>query len=231
METQALELAAAVFDLGGVLTTPILPSFAAFEREHGLPEGALVGLFVRGYSAPGGPDAEDFHLLETGRISEAEYYRRLERRLREEHGDGVRFPTDPASVRRGLFRAVRRNEPMIDAARRIGEHYPVALLTNNVKEWGGWRRYYPQDIFDVVVDSCEVGLRKPDPEIYRITCERLGVAPERASFVDDVGANVEAARDLGMVAIHFTSNDEVLARLRELFPKAFARGPIRGEGR
>lgn len=216
----AVELDAAIFDLGGVLTSPILESFLAFERSIGIPEGSLVALLAQQYSDT---TAEpDFHLLETGRITEAEYFSRLHRSLRERTGLDVVFPDDPADVRRGLFGSIRPNEEMIDAARRISAHYRTGLLTNNVKEWGGWRQYYPQDIFRVVVDSSEVGLRKPDPEIYRLACARVGVLPERAAFVDDIKANVDAAEGLGMTAIHFTSTQEALARLRDLFPRAFA---------
>jgi putative hydrolase of the HAD superfamily len=112
----------------------------------------------------------------------------------------------------------------------IGIHWPVvhrirelkrdgltvALLTNNVKEFGeGWRGMFPVDeLFEVVVDSSAVGMRKPDPRIYRLTCERIGVEPAAAVFVDDNRDNVDAARDLGMEAVHFGQNPwEALAAL------------------
>ena len=77
-----------------------------------------------------------------------------------------------------------------------------AICTNNVREWEArWRAMLPIDeIFDIVVDSAFVGMRKPDPEIYRLTLERLGAAPAEALFVDDVELNCEAARELGMTA-------------------------------
>lgn len=213
-----MELEAAIFDLGGVLTTSVLASFIDFERSIGVPEGALVRAFAEGYSHS--DEERDFHLLETGRITEAEYYRRLEAHLREATGNDVRLPEDPVAVRRALFGGLRRNEEIIEAARRISLHYETALLTNNVREWGGWRQYYPTGIFRIIVDSSEVGLRKPDPQIYRLTCERLGVDPARAAFVDDIKANVEGARSLGLVGIHFTTNDEVIGELGRLFPRA-----------
>lgn len=216
---RTMELEAAIFDLGGVLTTSILASFVDFERSIGVPEGSLLRAFAEGYSES--EEERDFHLLETGRITEVEYYRRLETHLREATGIDVRFPEDPAAVRRSLFRGLRRNEEMNDAALRISRHYKTALLTNNVKEWGGWRQFYPPDIFDVVVDSSAVGLRKPDPKIYLLTCERLGVEPERAAFVDDIKANVDSASALGLTGLLFTDNDAVLAELARLFPKAF----------
>jgi putative hydrolase of the HAD superfamily len=212
------ELDAAIFDLGGVLTTSVLESFSVFERELGVPEGSLVRAFGR--AASGGEP--DFHLLETGRLTEAEYYRRLGIHLRDVTGIEVTLPEDPGAVRRALWGSLRPNEEMIEAVRGIARHYPVGLLTNNVREWGRWRGIYPVELFRVVVDSSDVGMRKPDAEIFRLVCERLGVLPERAAFVDDIPANVDGASAVGLKAILFTTTGEVLARLRPLFPKAFA---------
>lgn len=213
------ELDAAIFDLGGVLTTPILESFAGFEQELGLEPGALIKAFREHYSRQDGE--ADFHLLETGKITEAEYYQRLGARVGQ-MGGTMPIPSDPVEVRKKLWGSIKPNHEMIDAAKRIREHYKVGLLTNNVKEWGGWRDLYPTDLFQVVIDSSEVGIRKPDPAIYRLACERLGVAPGRAAFVDDIETNVEGAREVGLTAIRFTTNGEVLAELKPLFPKAFA---------
>ena len=211
------ELDAAIFDLGGVLTTPILESFAGFERELGLDPGVLMKTFREHYTRQDGE--ADFHLLETGKITEAEYYIRLGARIGE-MGGTMPMPADPIEVRRKLWGSIKPNEGMIDAVKRIGAHYKVGLLTNNVKEWGGWRELYPTELFEVVIDSSEVGIRKPDPAIYRLACERLGVAPDRAAFVDDIETNVEGARALGLTAIRFTTNGEVFDHLRPLFPKA-----------
>lgn len=213
------ELEAAIFDLGGVLTTPVLESFADFEKDLGLQPGELVKTFREHYSRTDGES--DFHLLETGQISEADYYQRLGAKLGE-MGSTITMPEDPAEVRKKLWGRIRRNDEMIEAARRISEHYKVGLLTNNVKEWGGWREFYPTEVFEVVVDSSEVGMRKPDPRIYRLTCERLGVAPARTAFVDDIEDNVVGARNVGLVGIRFTTTGEVIDHLRPLFPKAFA---------
>jgi putative hydrolase of the HAD superfamily len=101
-------------------------------------------------------------------------------------------------------------QALVAAARRAG--YRTALLTNNVREWEPrWRSMLPVDeLFDVVVDSAFVGLRKPDPAIYRLTCDRLGVAPEACVFVDDLEANVAAARELGMTAVHLRAPDQAV---------------------
>jgi putative hydrolase of the HAD superfamily len=218
-ETTHVELDAAIFDLGGVLTTSVLESFLGFEESLGLEPGTFVRAFRAHYDRP---DVQsDFHLLETGQITEVEYFTRLGPTLSELAGDTVVLPEDPIEVRKALFGRIRRNDEMIEAARRIAGHYQIALLTNNVKEWGGWRDFYPTDLFEVVIDSSEVGMRKPDPAIYRLACERLGVAPDRAAFVDDVPTNIEGARAVGLTAILFTTTGEVLDQLRPLFPKAF----------
>jgi putative hydrolase of the HAD superfamily len=107
--------------------------------------------------------------------------------------------------------------PVVHRIRRLrDEGLKVALLTNNVKEFGSaWRSTFPVDeLFEIVVDSSEVGMRKPDPRIYRLTCERLGVAPAASVFVDDNRDNVEAARAVGIEAVHF--GDEPLGPLAEL---------------
>ena len=218
-ESEPAELDAAIFDLGGVLTTPIFESFKGFEEELGLEPGDLIKAFREHYKRQDGE--ADFHLLETGRISEAEYYKRLGTRV-SEMGGKITMPEDPVEVRKKLWGRIQRNEEMIEAVGKIHEHYKVGLLTNNVKEWGGWRDLYPADLFDVVIDSSDVGVRKPDPAIYRLACDGLGVAPERAAFVDDIDTNVEGARAFGLTAIQFTTTGEVLERLRPLFPKAFA---------
>jgi putative hydrolase of the HAD superfamily len=212
------ELDAAIFDLGGVMTTPILESFAGFEAEIGLEPGALMKAFADHYKRQDGQ--ADFHLLETGQITEGEYYRRLGVRVGE-MGGTMPVHVDPIEIRKKLFGKIKPNNEMIDAAKRIREHYKVGLLTNNVKEWGGWRDMYPADLFQVVIDSSEVGIRKPDPAIYHLACERLKVDPAKAAFVDDIETNVEGARAFGLVAIRFTTTGEVLEKLRPLFPKAF----------
>ena len=90
----------------------------------------------------------------------------------------------------------------VERARRLrGAGYRTALITNNVREFSrAWRRMVPVDeLFEVVIDSSEVGVRKPDPEIFRLTLERLGgVAPERSLFLDDFAGNIAAARELGI---------------------------------
>jgi epoxide hydrolase-like predicted phosphatase len=90
------------------------------------------------------------------------------------------------------------------------------LLTNNIREWEPyWRSMLPVDeIFEIVVDSAFVGVRKPEHEIYELTLERLGgVAPHGALFVDDVEVNCNAARELGMAAVRFLDTEQAIAEI------------------
>jgi len=93
--------------------------------------------------------------------------------------------------------------------------YKLAICTNNVREWEPrWRSKLPVDeIFEVVVDSAFVGFRKPEPRIYEITLERLGVAPGAALFVDDLELNCRAAAELGMTSVWFRSNDQAIEQI------------------
>jgi putative hydrolase of the HAD superfamily len=107
---------------------------------------------------------------------------------------------------------------MVDYVRELrGRGVRAALLTNNVREWEPlWRAKLPEidELFELVVDSAFVGLRKPDAAIYSLTLERLGgVAPERCVFVDDLDVNCEAARALGMAAVRFESAEQAIPRI------------------
>ena len=94
----------------------------------------------------------------------------------------------------------------------------MALLTNNVREWEPlWRSMLPVDeIFELVVDSAFVEMRKPDPPIYELTIARLaGTTAEQCLFVDDVEVNIDAARALGMHAVHFRANEQAIPEIRK----------------
>jgi putative hydrolase of the HAD superfamily len=111
------------------------------------------------------------------------------------------------------------SEVMVEAVRQVrAAGHRTALLTNNVREWElAWRALMPFDeLFDVTVDSSAVGLRKPDPAIYRLTCERLGLDPAECLFVDDLECNVAAARALGMEALLCADGPATAAEVRRL---------------
>jgi putative hydrolase of the HAD superfamily len=199
---------AVVSDFGGVLTSPLIESFAAYQSSSGISVEDLGAAMTRIAEAS---QAHPLYELEKGRITEVEFRRRLEAEL----GDGIRLD----SFRETYFAHLRRNDPMIEYLRSLAARgLRMALLTNNVREWEPqWRSKLPEidEIFELVVDSAYVGMRKPEPEIYRLTLERLGggVTFEECVFVDDMEVNCEAARSLGMRAVHFMDTDQAIAEL------------------
>jgi putative hydrolase of the HAD superfamily len=194
---------AVIFDYGGVLSTSPFAGITEFERRLGYPDKSLAQLLFGKGASPQGPTEapdHDWHLLETGRLSLDEFHERLVARSEAALGRPLDLGVY-AQFLRDL--GVGVHWMVVHRVRELrAEGYRTAILTNNVREWGRyWKESIPLDLFDVVVDSCDVGLRKPDPAIYRLTCERLGVAPEAAVFLDDTRRHVEAARAIGLHAI------------------------------
>jgi putative hydrolase of the HAD superfamily len=202
---------AVVSDFGGVLTNRLVEAFLAFQDHSGISMEQLG----RGMQQVAKRDGEyPLFRLERGELSEREFLENLSWGLEQELGQRPTLH----GFRDVYFEALRPNEQMLDLMRELrGEGYRLAILTNNVREWEPlWRAKLPIDeIFELVVDSAWVGMRKPDPAIYRLTLERLGgVAPERSLFVDDNELNIEAARELGMHAVHFRSNEQAIPEIR-----------------
>jgi putative hydrolase of the HAD superfamily len=197
---------AVVSDFGGVLTTPMTDSFVGVLDSSGVSledlGKAMMALTEREGSNP-------LFDLETGRVSVATFMGRLSDQLSAQLGTTVEL--DGFGER--YFSHLQPNERLIDYMRELRDRgYKLAICTNNIREWETlWRSMLPVDeIFDVVVDSAFVGSRKPEPRIYEITLERLGVAPEAALFIDDIEVNCEGARQLGMHAIRFRSTDQAV---------------------
>ena len=203
---------ALISDFGGVLTTPLMHSFAAYQDRTGIPTAALGVAMQRIMDADG---AHPLFELEKGRTTEAAFLERLADEL--EHDLGHR--PEMHGFKEIYFEALHPNEPMIELMRTAkATGLRMALLTNNVREWEPlWRPMLPVDeIFELVVDSAFVGMRKPEPEIYELTIERLGdgVTAENCLFVDDIEINVLAARELGMRGVHFVTNEQAIAEIR-----------------
>lgn len=241
---------AVIFDYGGVISSPLFRGLLAFEETMGYPRGSLIRLLfgdgdyltlgvdgdVIGNTAGGDPvdgaggggaggddDAvtHDWHRLEIGEISLHEYLNAV-------------IVNAPGTVGQALDLSAYQR---FMAESPIGIHWQVvhrirelradglrtALLTNNVAEFSdAWRSTFPVDeLFELVVDSSAVRIRKPDHRIYRLTASRLGVDPAACVFIDDNRDNVEAARAVGMQAVHFGEDprpalaalDDVLARV------------------
>src|ERR671919_2711603 len=192
---------AVISDFGGVLTTPLLGSFAAFQDRTGISAEAL-GRAMQEIAERDGE--HPLFALERGELTEAEFLDRVADALEPELG----HRPEMHRFREVYFEALDPNEPMIELMRDLrGRGYRMALLTNNVREWEPlWRSMLPVDeIFELIVDSAFVGMRKPEPEIYRLTLERLRAHDAAALgdvefsdclFIDDVEVNCAAARDL-----------------------------------
>jgi epoxide hydrolase-like predicted phosphatase len=148
-------------------------------------------------------------VLERGEISEREFAERLEREL----PSGFSL----TRLREVYFERLVPNAPMIAFARELRERgLRTALLTNNVREWEPlWRAKLPEldEIFEVVVDSAFVGMRKPDPQIYELTLQRMGTVATECVFLDDLDVNCEAARALGMHAVRFEDTSRAIEEI------------------
>lgn len=202
-------ITAIITDFGGVLTSPLIDSFAAFQNASGISLEHL-GRGMAAIAAREGvnPLVE----LETGRMTEASFLESLGRELASQLGR----PVQMHGFGEAYLRQLKPNQAMIDYMRGLRERgYRLAICTNNVREWERtWRAMLPVDeIFDLVVDSAFVGVRKPDPRIYTLTLERLGVPAEQALFIDDIDINCDAARALGMLAIHFRDTEQAQSEI------------------
>ena len=197
---------AIISDFGGVLTSPMLESFAGVMHSSGISLEA-VGKAMATIAERQG--SNPLFELETGRLTEAAFMGALADQLSAEGGTAVEL--DGFGER--YFQELKPNERMIEYMRELrGRGYRLAICTNNVKEWEArWRSMLPvEEIFDVVVDSAFVGSRKPEPRIYEITLERLGASPGASVFVDDVEVNCEGARGLGITAVRFRSTEQAI---------------------
>jgi epoxide hydrolase-like predicted phosphatase len=192
----ATQIEAVLFDFGGVFT----PSPFDAAEELGASLGAAPGRVLEIVFGPYHEDTNHpWHRLERGEIPLLEARDAIIALGRAEGID-----TDPfrlfARMGAGGARA-----PMVERAQRIVSHgYRTALVTNNAHEFrDGWRKLVPADeLFQVIVDSSEVGMRKPDPRIFELALQRLGgIRPERALFHDDAASNVAAAEKLGIQSV------------------------------
>lgn len=201
---------ALISDFGGVLTTPLSAAFFAYGERSGIsPE--RFGVAMQAATDAGG-GLNPLYELEVGAISEREFLGRLEVQL----GEGVTLE----GFAQAFFDRLQPNDEMIGLMRELkAGGLRMALLTNNVREWEPlWRPKLPDidAIFEIVVDSAFVGMRKPDPEIYRLTIARLDEAlrPEECLMVDDLEVNCEGARAVGMSAVRYDEPAQAVSDIR-----------------
>jgi putative hydrolase of the HAD superfamily len=200
-----------LLDYGGVLTTPVARSFRAWEAEHGFERGEVIRLIRSAYD---GADGGLIGRLERGQITAAEFDEQLARLF-----EARDRPVPDGSLVDGMFAGMQPAGEMWTVAERArAAGIRVGLLSNS---WG--TDMYPRQrldaIFDVQVISGEVGLRKPDPAIYELAADRLGVPPARCAFVDDLDRNVEVAEGLGMFGVvHGGDTPSTVEQLRRFLP-------------
>ena len=205
---------AVVSDFGGVVTLPLMDAFRRAHEEINIPLDALRKAMAMNAARYGEPT---LFKLERGQISEAEFVSGLEATLTEV----LERPITLDGYGQRLMGELQPNEPLLAYYRALRDERGIrlAILTNNVREWhDAWRTRLKVDaLFELVVDSAFEGCRKPEPEIYALTLERLGLPAEACAFVDDVEVNVTAANEAGMHGIHFRDTDQAIAELAALF--------------
>jgi epoxide hydrolase-like predicted phosphatase len=201
---------AVLFDFGGVLTTPVWDSFAAFCRNEGLDPDAVKRLFR--------DDPESLALLrrlETGRIGEDEFERAFGEKLGLERRE---------QLIDSMFAGMMPLEPMIAAVRELRAAGLRTGLVSNSWSTAHYDRELLAALFDAALISGELGMHKPQPEIYRLAAERVRAEPEACIFVDDLRENCEGAEAVGMTAIRHRNPEETIARLTELTGVELMRG-------
>jgi putative hydrolase of the HAD superfamily len=201
------KIRAVISDFGGVLTNPLWEAFAGWNANVGADPGVL-GMALQKVAELSGQ--HPLYALERGEMTEVDFTAAVQAHL----------PADIelAGFRDIYFSHLHPNEPMIDLMRDLrGRGLRMAMLTNNVREWEPlWRAKLPVDeIFELVVDSAFVGMRKPEREIYELTLERLGgeVRAEECVFVDDLDVNCDMARELGMVAVQYVDAEQAVPEI------------------
>jgi putative hydrolase of the HAD superfamily len=214
LREERMAIRAVMFDFGGVISTSPFESFARFEAEYGLPPG-----FVRRVNATN-PDDNAWARLERDEISIDVF--------------GAEWAAEAGSLghevdgRLVLERLAGEIRPqMVAAIQACRPTYKTACLTNN---FGSAERAVSDavaavyELFDAVVESRVLGIRKPDPKFYEIACATLDVQPEESVFLDDLGVNLKPARALGMHTIKVTEPDQALADLELVLGHALISG-------
>ena len=203
-------IVAVISDFGGVLTTPLIESFMAFQDQTGI-TAEMLGKGMHAATEANGDNP--LYEMERGEITEVAFLELLTDSLEPLLG----HRPEMHRFKEIYFEALQPNPPMIDLMRELkGAGYRMAMLTNNVQEWEPlWRAMLPVDeIFETVVDSGFVGCRKPESKIYAITLDRISLPAESCLFVDDVKVNCEGAEKAGMAAVHFEDNEQAIADVR-----------------
>lgn len=190
---------AVLFDFGGVFTLSPFSEFDGIGQKMGAKPGQIHEIMFGNYHEDGD---HPWHKVERGEISLEDCRTQIMDMAQAQHGFALDiYEIFGAMPRDGGIRSV-----LVDKVAELKTRgLRRAIITNNVKEFAdGWRSLLPvDDLFELVIDSCEVGLRKPNPAIFELTLERMGITDaSRTVFLDDFPGNIETARALGMQTIH-----------------------------
>jgi putative hydrolase of the HAD superfamily len=210
---KTMKIDAVMWDFGGVILSSPFEAFNRYEAELGLPHD-----FIRRVNAVN-PDGNAWAQMERGEIGMPRFAELFEAEARALGGELSGHTVV------GLLSGQVRAE-MVEALKRVCEHYRIACITNNMPAGDGPSMTRSAEtaaqvtqimqLFEHVVESSKLNLRKPDPRIYRHTCELLGVAPEQCIYLDDLGINLKPARAMGMATIKVDSAAQALDELEAL---------------
>jgi putative hydrolase of the HAD superfamily len=203
-----------ITDWGGVLTIPVGAAVTAWLEADGIDKPAYASLMTGWVREAYGSDGavNPIHALERGETTPEQFEELLAGRLLR--ADGAAVPA--GGLLRRMFAAMTPVEAMYALLRSLRQAgVRTGMLSNS------WGNDYPRDLFadlfDAVVISSEVGMRKPEERIFRHALAQLGLTPQQCVFIDDIEANVAAAQALGMVGLHHRDPDTTAAAVRDLF--------------
>jgi putative hydrolase of the HAD superfamily len=201
-----------IIDWGGVMTNPIFDTVDAWIRAEEIDRDSYTAVMRAWVMDAYGDGADNpIHALERGECTNAEFERRLAEHLT--HADGRQVSADGLLTR--MFAATTLEAAMLDLVRSVRRAgLRTALLSNS---WGNgdYPRHLFPELFDVVVISAEVGMRKPEERIFRHTAELLGLEPQECVFIDDVEANVLAGQAVGLVSLRHSQPGPTVAWLAD----------------
>lgn len=196
---------AAIFDIGGVLTTSPVASIRAFCQREGLPHDVIGPLLALPHGT--------WSRFEKSELSQEEFVPLFESEC-SERGVALKGVDFLAA----FFQELVVRDEMLAVVRHLKGKVRLGCITNNVARDDS--RPSPlvdlHSLFEVVIESAKTGMRKPDPRIYLHTCEELGVKPADCVFLDDFGVNLKAARELGMATIKVDETDSAIDELEEI---------------
>ena len=212
------QIKAVIWDFGGVVTSSPFEAFAQYEATHGLPE-----TFIRSVNSVN-PDTNAWARFERAEIDAQSF-----NQLFGQESKALGHQVAGADVLALLSGTIRRR--VVETLQALKGRYQLGCITNNVPTGHGPGMagtvekaeavHQVMALFDHVIESAKLGIRKPDPRIYELMCEALAVSPQECLFLDDLGINLKPARAMGMATIKVTSEDQLLAELGAMLGETF----------